>query len=72
MNISYRIEDYAEIHDRLRLRYEQCIYGIQLKEYMVPDGSWMKKNIKGRWYSERKKFFFDNEQDAIMFTLRWG
>lgn len=33
--------------------------------------AWLKENCKGACYPSRKYVEFDNEQDAILFALRW-
>ena len=33
---------------------------------------WMDANCIGSYYIYTKGIFFDNEQDAVLFTLRWG
>jgi hypothetical protein len=33
---------------------------------------WRVRNLKGKWKAHNKIWLFENEQDAVWFTLRWS
>lgn len=54
-------------------RYENCIYRVSLREYMLPDADWMRDNIKGRWCTVFKyTFVFESEKEAVLFALKYA
>lgn len=64
-------------------RYTDCVYCVTLGEYTLPNAEWMRTVIKGRWHSLPRKttvplqspahqFCFDNEQDAVLFGLKYS
>lgn len=64
-------------------RYANCIYSVTVDSYLLPEPEWMTQFIQGRWHSRVKKphdprlgvkyqFLFDNEQDAILFGLKYS
>lgn len=64
---------YPSKHAEILVRYSMCVHKVSVKDYLIPDWKWMSTVIKGRWYAERgRDFMFENEQDAVMFALRWG
>ncbi len=61
-------------------RYSPCIYHAPVRLYPgeIP-GNWMKDNIRGRWYGESRRtmsgyinYYFEVEQEAIVFSLKWA
>jgi hypothetical protein len=39
--------------------------------HSIDIGHWLEENCQGSYRQNSREFIFENEKDAIMFTLRW-